>query len=133
MPLRVRLAGVAGPMFVPPMVMISPGEIGSLRKLAAFTTAVMVGSGTVTVRVTGIVELPVAPDAPATTMLPVYVPAVKLVGLMETLKLLGAVPLVGVTTSQPAGVLVAVAVKLPLVAFETVTATVCAAGVAPPA
>src|SRR5580658_4718883 len=107
-------------MFVPPMVMISPGEIGSLRKLAAFTTVVMVGSGTVTVRVTLIVELPVAPEPPATVMVPVYVPAVKLVGLIETLKLAGAVPLVGVTTSHPAGVLAAVAVKLPLAALVTV-------------
>jgi hypothetical protein len=93
----------------------------------------MVGSGTVTVKVTGITVLPVAPEVPATVMLPVYVPAVKFVGLMDTLKLLGAVPLVGVTTSHPEGVLVAVAEKAPLAAFVTVTATVCAAGVALPA
>ena len=51
---------------------------------------------------------------------------------METVKLAGAVPVVGVTTSHPEGVLVAVAVKLPLVALVTVTATVWVAGVAPP-
>jgi hypothetical protein len=58
-------------MFVPPMTIISPGEIGSLTKLPAFTTVVMVGSGAVTVRVTLTVALPVAPELPATVIVPV--------------------------------------------------------------
>jgi hypothetical protein len=52
---------------------------------------------------------------------------------METISEPGAVPLVGVTASHPAGVLVAVAVKAPLVALETVTLTLCVFGVAAPA
>ena len=43
---RVMVAGVVGPIAVPVIVTISPGETGPLRKLAAFTTDVMVGDGT---------------------------------------------------------------------------------------
>jgi hypothetical protein len=52
---------------------------------------------------------------------------------METVKLDGAVPLAVVTPSHPPGLLAAVAVKLALVAFETVTGMLCALGVAEPA
>jgi hypothetical protein len=52
---------------------------------------------------------------------------------MEAVKLDGAVPLAGVTTSHPAGVLAAVAVQLALAAFETVTGMLCVFGVAAPA
>ena len=51
--------------------MISPAEIGPVLKLAALVTREMVGSGAVTVRVTVVVVLPVAPPAPATTIVPV--------------------------------------------------------------
>ena len=43
----VAYAAVAGPMPVPKMVTISPGETGPPMKLAAFTTLLMGGSGAV--------------------------------------------------------------------------------------
>jgi hypothetical protein len=61
------------------------------------------------------------------------VPALRPEGVTETIRDAGAVPVVGVTDSHPAGVLVAVAVKAPLLAFETVTLTLCVFGVAAPA
>src|SRR5580658_5534058 len=52
---------------------------------------------------------------------------------METVKLDEAVPLAGVTPSHPPGLLAAVAVKLALLAFETITGILCVFGVAEPA
>jgi hypothetical protein len=93
----------------------------------------MVGRGTVTVRLTFTVAVPVEGEVPVTVIVPLYVPAESPVGLTETVKLLGAVPLAGETTSHPDGVLAAVAVKFPVLAFETVTGTACVLGAEPPA
>ena len=75
------------------MVIAAPGESDPARKLAPFTTAVMVGRGTVTVMLTLMGAVPVAPLPPATVMVPVYVPAlVSAVGTTETVNAPGAVP-----------------------------------------
>src|SRR5579862_3042142 len=42
---RVRKAGLAGPMFVPVRVTISPGETEPLCRLAAFSKATITGKG----------------------------------------------------------------------------------------
>ena len=75
------------------MVTISPGETAPLMELAAFTTLLMVGSGAVTTRFTDMLLEPVVP-VPATTMVPVYVPAPSVPGVAVTVR--DAVPVVGV-------------------------------------
>ena len=99
-------AAVAGPMAVPKMVTISPGETAPLRKLAAFTTLLMVGSGAVTVRVTLMLVEPVAVPVPLTRMVPMYEPAPRVasrgvaVTVSAAVPVVGVVPLVGDTESQ---------------------------------
>ena len=97
-------AAAAGPMAVPKMVIISPGEIAPLMKLAAFTTLLMVGSGAVTVKFTLMLVEPIAMPEPATRMVPVYVPAPRFPGVAVTVTgvvpVVGVVPLVGDTESQ---------------------------------
>src|SRR5437870_2190578 len=72
----VNPAAVAGPMAccesLAKRVMISPGEIGPVAKLAALVNLDTVGSGAVTVRLTAIVVVPGAPPEPATVTVPVY-------------------------------------------------------------
>src|SRR5579871_3956593 len=63
--------GVAGPMLVPKIVMISPGAIAVLLPLAALITFVIVGSGGVMVKVTLMVAVPVAPPLPEMVTVPV--------------------------------------------------------------
>jgi len=85
------------------------------RKLAPLTMVLITGVGAVTVRVTGTVPPPVAPVPGVTVIDPLYVPAARPDGF--TLTESGtdaeelALPLVGLTESHPAGVLVALAVK----------------------
>jgi len=70
----VAYAAAAGPILVPKRVAISPGETAPLRKLAAFTTLLMVGSGAVTVNVTLMLVEPVPVPVPLTRSVPMYEP-----------------------------------------------------------
>jgi len=120
-------------MFVPKIETTSPGEVEAFAKLAAFSTAVMVGVGEragETARVTeiasGLLEAPVE----LSVMLPEYVPAASPEGLVEMARAAGVVPLAGLTESQlPPEKLVAEALKVratPLLPIDTL----CAAGTA---
>ena len=68
---NVRDAGFTGPIEVPKMDTISPGETGPLTKLAAFNTAAMLGSGLVTLSDTFTVTEPCVPLTPLTVIVPV--------------------------------------------------------------
>ena len=116
------------------MLTISPGETLPPAELAAFTTPVMVGSGADTVRVTLMVVEPVAAPVALTTMVPVYVFALRFAGFTVTVTgvvpVVAVVPLVGDTESQLLPV-VACAVK-PRLCPPPETFTVCVEGFAPP-
>jgi hypothetical protein len=96
--------------------MISPGEIGPLWKLAAFTTAVTVGRGKEGAEMSIATEIDwelSGTPGELIVMLPVYVPVPSPTGLTETLRFAGVVPVFGATESQlPPDVVVAEALKL---------------------
>src|SRR5271157_2752234 len=121
-------------MAVPKSVTISPGETEPARKLTAFTTLLMVGSGAVTTRVALIVIDPPAPPVPLTTMLPGYEPAPSVPGVAATVSeavpVVGVVPLMGVTESQ---VPLVTAAEKAMAAPPPETVMVCVDGLTPPA